>query len=75
MEEALKQGEAVGTLIRCALCGDEVDAEIMEYHRGVEEHVLELIRTHNPSWIHADGKCPKAKDYYLSVILGRELAE
>jgi len=58
----------------CPLCGERVDADILEYHRSIEEHVLDVIRAHNPSWVLPDGTCPKAKEYYLAVILGRELS-
>ena len=68
MDDVAEDGRVV-----CPLCGEEVDAEILEYHRGVEEHVLDLIRSHNPSWVRTDGSCPKAREYYLSVVLGREV--
>lgn len=52
----------------CPICEREVDDAIIPFHKNVERQILDLIKTHNPRWIEADGSCPKAIEYYKSLI-------
>ncbi len=54
----------------CPLCGAVVDDDVWEYHRAQEDRVLDIIKDHNPSWVMPDGNCPKAVEFYRTVILG-----
>ena len=55
----------------CPLCGSSVDNDVWEYHRAQEDRVIEIIKQYNAQWILADGSCPKAIDYYRSVVLDK----
>lgn len=52
----------------CPICEREVDDAIIPFHKNVERQILDLIKSHNPRWIESDGSCPKAIEYYKSLI-------
>ncbi len=58
--------------IVCSICGSEVDEDVWEYHRSLEERILSIIRRYNPAWILPDGSCPKAVEFFRTFVLGNE---
>lgn len=52
----------------CPICEREVDDAIIPFHKNVEKQILERIKALNPRWIESDGSCPKAVEYYKSLI-------
>jgi len=55
----------------CPVCERAVDDAIIPFHKNVEKQILDLIKSHNPRWIESDGTCPKAIEYYKSLIAHR----
>ena len=52
----------------CPVCEREVDDAIIPFHKSVEKQILNVIKENNPRWIESDGSCPKAVEYYKSLI-------
>lgn len=52
----------------CPICEREVEDAIIPFHKNVEKQIIDRITFHNPRWIESDGSCPKAIEYYQSLI-------
>lgn len=56
----------------CSLCGREVELELFRYHQETEQHLIDRIVEHYPSWKENPGK---ALEFYREFILtGSELS-
>ena len=47
----------------CPLCNKPTDS----LHHEVEQMVLNTIRTHNASWVAADGSCAACIEHYRNL--------
>ena len=53
----------------CPVCGALVDDDVWEYHRVQEDRIIDVIKEHYPWWVRKDGSCPKAIEFYRSLVL------
>lgn len=51
--------EIAPTLRTCPLCGSSVRENFMVSHAQTDLDVLTELKRRNPSWVQADGSCPK----------------
>lgn len=55
---------------QCPICRQQVDADLLDFHRQTEEHVLEKIRQRYPAWQNNEDKILW---YYRNFVLRRGL--
>lgn len=53
----------------CPLCNQEVDENVKDYHRNLEEWAINEILDANPDWSNSPDGQKKAEEFYRKVVL------
>lgn len=56
-------------LLKCPLCGDQVDRLVYRFHVESETEVIQRIKTDHTDWIEANGACSRCVDYYHTEVV------
>lgn len=57
----------------CPLCNQEVDENVKDYHRNLEEWAINEILDANPDWRLSPTGLEKAEEFYRRVVLQRKI--